>query len=428
MSSSSYLQIKIDEQFAKAQAWIANEARGKQTLLDGFRDFACQVRDFDTDISLVEAQQIMDLMSLLDKHQQTSTSSKYWTLGAVVRKIRKGDENDSTLLSQILTEAVSVSLARVEEKEQYPVVAGRKLFEYFAYHAENLSDEAFKLVFDHSRVLTRFAGEEATTHNLLFDCTMEYFQTTNPTNYALMSLVSLHVDSHEKYIDLEAILLEDNYLKRHLLLALAQIRRAHELGVKIQMHAPDVLFVSGLARRLMQVDQRVGAENTSLLVETAKALLEMVTPDQAVPAITNNLFKYPVRAKTVNTLKRDWLLGMFKKDVHQDFGNSLKALRSLSNLGAIASQVDAFVAHVFLSGAQAHSHLAKDVMWDNKPYLREWSQHCQTMLSGINPLKGLKASERLVVIDVIQDKTLKHHILKQYKADKGPRLMEELGL
>jgi hypothetical protein len=33
-----------------------------------------------------------------------------------------------------------------------------------------------------------------------------------------------------------------------------------------------------------------------------------------------------------------------------------------------------------------------------------------------------------VVVDVIQDKALKHHLLKQYKADKGPRLMEELGM
>lgn len=428
MSSCTYLQIKIDEQFAKAYVWIANEARGKQTLLDSFRDFAGMVRDFEVDISLQEARQLMDLMSLLDKHQQTSTSSKYWLLGALIRRIRQDDGNESVLLSQILTEAVAVSLARIDENEQYPVVAGRKLFEYFAYHAENLSDEAFKLLFDHSRVLTRFAGDEETTHNLLFDCTMEYFQTLNPTNHALMSLVGLHIDSHEKYIDLEASLLEDNYLKSHLLLALAQIRRAHELGVKIQMHVPDVLFVSGFAKRLMQVDQRVGVENMSLLEATAKALLEMVTPDQAVPSVTNNLFRYPVKRKIVHTIKRDWLLGMFMKDVHQDISKSLNALKSLNNFVAIESQANAFAGHVFLSGAQAHHSLIKSEIWNNKPFLREWLPHCQTLLNGDNPLKGLKASERLVVLDVIEDQALKRSILKQYKADKAPRLMEELGL
>jgi hypothetical protein len=423
-----YLQQNIDDQFAKAHAWIANEQRGARTLRDSFQDFAHKVRDFQYDITLGQAGQILDLIALLDQHGQSSNSGKYWMLGALVRKIREVDEPDAGVLSRILIESVSVSLAMIEDKEQFSVVAGRTLFEYFAFHAEKLSDEAFKVLFDNSRVLTRFAGEDESSHNLLFDCSMEYFQSLNPTNHALMSLVSLHVESHEKYIDLEEILLEDSYKKRHLLLALSQIRRAHELGVKIQMHAPDVLFVSGFARRLMQVDQKVGAENASLLEATAKALLEMVTPDQAVPAITNNLFKYPVRSKIVLSAKHDWLLGMFKKPFHEDIGKSLNALRSLNNLGAIEPQVTAFASHVFLSGAQAHHHLAKATLWDNKPYLREWLPHAETMLLGNNPLKGLKATERLVVLDVVKDKALKHHLLQQYKADKGPRLMEELGL
>jgi hypothetical protein len=423
-----YLQIHIDEQFAKAHAWIASEEKGARTLLNSFQDFAHKVRDFQYDIGVGQATQILELMVLLDQHDQASSSGKYWMLGALVRKIRETDEPNTEVLSTILMESVAVSLARIEEKEQYPVVAGRELFEYFAFHAEKLSDEAFKVLFDNSRVLTRFSGDDGARHNLLFDCTMEFFQSQNPTNHALMSLVSLHVESHEDYFDLIDVVSQDDYRKDHLLRALAQLRRAHEIGVKLQMHVPDVLFVSGLVRRLMQVEQDAAAESAGVYAQTAKALLEMVTPDQAVPAITNNLFKYPVRSKVVNSLKRDWLLGMFKKDVHQDIGAGLKALASLPNLAAIESQVKAFACHVFLSAAQAHHPLAKETQWDNKPYLREWVPLCRELLLGSNPLKGMKPSERLVVVDVIQDKALKHHLLKQYKADKGPRLMEELGM
>jgi hypothetical protein len=432
MSSNSYLQIKIDEQFAKAHAWIANEARGKDTLKDRFSDFACQVRDFDTDISLQEAQQLMDLMSLLDEHQQTSTSSKYWVLGAMVRRIRDGDKNDSALLSQILTEAVNVSLARVDEKERYPVVAGRKFFDYFACHVEKFTDEAFKLVFDHSRVLTRFTGEEKTSHNLLFDCTSDSFHATfqenHPANHALMCLLQIHVENHEDWFDLDDIVQHVDYRKKHMVLAFAQIQRAHELGVKLHMHVPDVLLVSGLARRLMKVEQNVDNDTPGLFAETAKALLEMATPAGAVPAIADNLFRHPVRPRQEEMGKFIWLEGKYQHGFHRDVTKSLEALQSMNNLSAIEPQVKAFIGHVFFSAVQAQDKLKKSGFNDNGPYLKVWSGWCSELLSGDNPLKGLKATERVVVLNAIQDTPLKRQLLKKYKAERGEVLMDELGL
>lgn len=424
---SPYLQKMIDDEVANTNERLKTCDLKGWKIKHGFQDFARKVLDADFEIAPVQAQQILDLMDLLGGHQQIMDSDRSWMLGTLLRKLRGREADQAQVFNRVLTDSVNLSIARIEEKEQNPVVGGRKLFEFFAYHAKALSDDTFKLVFDHSRILTRFCGDDDSRHNLLFDCSNEFFQQLHPSNHALMHLIALYVDDYENLIDWNGYT-KPGYKTDRLHDLMGFLQRAHGLGVKVQMHAADVLLISGFAKNLMAIEQPAGPVKRDALIETVKALLEMVTPDEGLQALSANLFKYPVRPKVVFKTKQTWLVGQFCPDFHKDMAKSFSDLASTSGAEVIKPQINAFIGHVFLSAAQAYKPMESNRQFNGAWFLREVAGLCRETLVGGNPLKGLKKEERLAVLEAVTDIELKRQLLNKYKAEKGQVLMHDLGL
>lgn len=426
---SQHFQVIIDREAGKITEMLKAGAPTGYKVINTFQDFYRLVDNCGFEIELIHASQILDLMDSIKQHGKMSDYHEAAALGVLVSHLVYTDGQDATILNRLIIDSVAVSLRNIEAKEQYPVAGGRFLFEFFAMHASVLSDEAFKTLFDNSVPLTRYAGSETSQNNLLFGCTNSYFQQECPANCALSHLVAYHTDMFEEEINWW-----DDYgwggkCAGRLRELQNQIARIDGLGIRLNMHHADAIFITGLSVRLLSIREKgVMPEYAEGIEETVTTLLRMTTPDRP-QALASNLFRFHGRPYTNSTKeKATWLNRRFCEEYHQDLLDNLGDLDAAIESPSIRQAFEAFSWGVLINAAQAQHNLKKDSAFDNASFLEGMTQYCNTPFEQKNPLAGLKKIERLAVLESIKDMQIKRLLLKQYKSDKGHVLTHDLGM
>lgn len=425
---SQYLQTLIDEEVAKVSQLLTQD-RDHYTIKHSFQDFARKVRDGEFKIPPAQIEQIFGLMDLLQAHGEIQQSDRRWMLGTFALQAAVGEGEDPAILSRVVIDSVNLSLYGIEDKLQTAVVGGRELFEFFGSHAAILTDEAFRAVMDNSVMLTRYAGQEARQHNLLFDCTQPFFQGRFPANHAFTSLISEQTDSYEDQIAWRDDYGQGGSQAGRLDGLLDQITRAHSLGVKVVPHIADTLLYLGLSAKLQSIRDSGDSAYAVKIDSTVRALLEMVTPE-GPQSITSNMLRFPGRAVTLesSSKKSSWLFKEFCQGYHDDLTTSLTNLSEAELDPSVRKAVEKLASFILISSAQAQKALLKESAYDNGPFIRQTLEIFPGFLQGENPLLGLKKEERLAILEAITDLDTKRQLLKKYKSDKGQVLMHDLGM
>ena len=426
---SQYLQSMIDEQIAGAHDFLESGDPNYWTLKHRFSDFAAKLRDGDFEVAPSQVIQLFELMDLLTAHDHILESDRTWVLSTLIKKASLDECDDTAIINRILIASVNHSLSLIEQKVDRPVVASRELFGFFASHAKVMSDEAFKLLLDHSVILTRYAGRTTNQHNLLFGSTDRLFQQETPANLAFTSLISHHLGNYEHEIKWADLPGSSSYHEKELSELLRQLNRAGSLGVHVSMHQSDALLMVGLAANLLLSDTK-GAhpDHDRAAHEAAINVLKMATPPGPLP-LSENLFRFPGRP-FINSFKKKttWMYEEFCEKFHQDLLFSLTKFSEAPLADEVREAFSDFSGSILISAAQAQKNLAKVSGYKNASFLHEMAGLCSQTLEGPNPLRGLNKDERLAVIDSVQEMSVKRQLLSKYKSDKGQALMNDLGM
>ncbi|MBI6882585.1 hypothetical protein [Pseudomonas putida] len=426
---SEALQKLLDERSREIDLLIPQTVSSEWVVKHKFQDFTRLVRDAEFEISLDQASQIFELMDRLENVGHLAVSDKDWMLGTLLLQIKDEDTERTGIADRVVIDAVDASARRIKEKHNQPVIAGSKLFDFAAFNAQFLGDQALYVLFAHSRDMTRFVDEDGRENKFLLDCSSGVVQSYHPANMALTSMLALNIGPYEDSVDWSR-LSDDTPEKRYFLRFLDQLSRISELGISVKPNTTDILQISGLVKRLIQLESDPHFDDqTKLAIQKAiHDVFGLFRPDGDPPAPQDNLFKYPIKPRTIAKVKHKWFAGGLYTDFISDVSRNLSELVGATKGTVYEADASSFISNIFLHAAQAHGPLQKEAKVDNQSFLRETAKHCKEFLAGENPLKGLKKDERLAVLNAVEDPSMRKNLLSRYKSDKGQALMSDLGI
>ena len=420
---SEYIRTLIEEETARLLKILrGGHAPDRRTLAQSFQDFTRKIRAEKEQVSGTIIEKAYVLMDAVAGHVQEF--DRRWLIAALIENGVREEGDNPEIFSRLLIDAVDASVRLFEDKtESNATVGGRRLFDFFTDHVDVLTDQAFKKVFDHSSLLTRYATGVNDASNFMLGSSNPQFQGTFPANHAFTSLFKLRLNNFEEKIDWSDYVAGGKNPK-----ALADLMndflRAKELGAKIDMHWADTLLITSFIGELAAIRM---AERHDLrqefFDETIIALVKLVVPKEPSMAVSNNLFR---RAGTQSQMP--WIGLEYAQSFHEDLVRAFDFISTLDLSAEVADAVSQLGFYILLNAAQAHRYLIRDGFHDNTDFMRSMAAHCTHPLSIEKPLGKLKPAERADLIDAVTDPALKRSLLRQYKSSRGHVLEQALGL
>lgn len=417
---SEHLQKRIDNHFMA----ITHDGGGLGDK-PSFKDFSRVLIDGDFDIDLNHAAQIFAIMDIHASEGSLSPFDQASTLRAFVEKIEDEETDGCGTVDRILIEYAGICLENIKNKGSFPITTGRRLFDFFARYAMSIGDEAFSAIIANSRVLTAFTEDSCSNRNILLECSNNFFKSQNSANLAItafMDHASLFVrDGFDLYSGSDAA-----KEKREAVEYFARfIGRIDSLGIKIQMHAADILLISGLLRLLLDASKSTEAELqefSNICANAALSSVKVFTQDE-VRGSDMNMFKYPVRRKNIRGRKETWLLGMYMGMLDDDIARVMPLLSSASKDSVVEQPVKDFMLKILLNYVQAEKHFLVE-----KKAPAVIANCVGDHLLMKDSLKGLRKDERITLFKHITNHATKVKLLEQYRSDSGAVARQDFEL
>lgn len=420
---SEYIRTLIEEETAKLQKMLRSaHASNRRTIAQSFQDLTRKIRAENEQVSGAIIEKSYVLMDAVAGHVQEF--DRRWLITALIENGVKEEGDSPEIFSRLLIDAVDASVRLFEDKtKSNATVGGRSLFNFFADHVDILSDQAYKKVFDHSSLLTRYATGVNDASNFMLGSSNPQFQGSFPANHAFGSLFKLRLNDFEDKIDWSDYVAGGKNPKA-LADLMSDFLRAKELGVQIDMHWADTLLIVSFIGELAAI--RMVERNDlrqEFFDETIIAMVDLVVPKEPSMAVSANLFR---QAGTQS--KMPWIGLEYAQSFHEDLIEAFDFISTLDLSAEVAQAVSRLGFYVLLNAAQAHRYLIRDGFHDNTEFMRSMSVHCTHPLSIEKPLGKLNPAERANLIEAIVDPSLKRSLLRQYKSSRGHVLEQALGL
>lgn len=420
---SEYIRTLIEEETAKLQKILRSaDASDRRSVAKSFQDLTRKIRAEKEQVSGAIIEKAFELMGAVAGHVQEF--DRRWLIAALIENGVREEGDNPEIFSRLLIDAVDASVRLFEDKTQSnATVGGRSLFNFFADHVDILSDQAFKKVFDHSSLLTSYAGGIQDASNFMLGSSDPEFQAVFPANHAFGSLFKLRLNDFEEEIEW------NDYVgggKNPKALAdlMSDFLRAKDLGVQVDMHIADALLITNFIGHLAAIREvEWSHERQVFFDETIIAMVDLVVPKAPSLAVSNNLFR---QAGTKSQMP--WISQQYAALFHEDLVSGFDFISTVKLSVEVAEAVSQLGFYILLNAAQAHRYLIRDGFHDNTDFMSSMSAHCTNYLSIEKPLGKLKPDERAHLIDAVTDPTLKRSLLRQYKSSRGHVLEQALGL
>jgi hypothetical protein len=413
----------IEDETAKLQKILRSaDASDRRSVAKSFQDLTRKIRAEKEQVSGAIIEKAYELMGAVAGHVQEF--DRRWLIAALIENGVMEEGDNPEIFSRLLIDAVDASVRLFEDKTQSnATVGGRSLFNFFADHVDILSDQAFKKVFDHSSLLTRYSTGVNDASNFMLGSSNPQFQGTFPANHVFGSLFKLRLNDFDDEIDWSDYVAGGKNPK-----ALADLMndflRAKELGVQLDMHWADTLLITSFIGELAAI--RMVERNDlrqDFFDETIIAMVDLVVPKKPSMAVSTNLFRQAGMQSQM-----PWIALEHAQSFHEDLAGAFEFISTLDVSAEVAEKVSQLGFYILLHAAQAHRYLIRDGFHDNTDFMRSMSAHCTNSLSIEKPLGMLKPGERAHLIDAVTDPTLKRSLLRQYKSSRGHVLEQALGL
>jgi hypothetical protein len=420
---SDYLIALIEDETAKLQKILRSaHASDRRTLAQSFQDLTRKIHFENEKVSGAIIEKAYVLLDAVAGHVQDFDRRRL--LAALIENAVREEGDNPEIFCRLLIDAVDASVMTFEDKtKNNATVGGRRLFDFFADHIDVLSDQAFKKVFDHSSLLTSYAGGIKDASNFMLGSSDPEFQATFPANHAFGSLFKLRLNDFEEEIDWNDYVGGGKNPK-----ALAELMsdflRAKDLGVQVEMHMADALLITNFIGHLAAIREvEWNHERQDFFDETIIAMVDLVVPKAPSLAVSNNLFR---QAGTKSQMP--WISQQYAEFFHEDLVSGFDFISTVELSAEVAEAVSQLGFYILLNAAQANRYLSRDSFYDNSAFMRSLAVHCTGPLSLEKPLGKLKPAERADLIDAIPDPALKRSLLNQYKSSRGRVLEQALGL
>jgi hypothetical protein len=420
---SDYLQALIEGEKVKLQGLLRSaNSKDRTKIADSFQIFTRKFALEDQRCSGAVIEKTYDLMHAVGGHVREF--DRRGLLAGLIQGASMEEGDNPELFNRLLIDAVDVSVRTFEDKtKNNHAVAGRVLFEYFADHIDILSDEAFKKVFDHSSLLTRYSAGVGDAHNFMLGSSNPQFQGTFPASRAFTALFQHRLNEFEENIDWNDYVGGGKNPK-----ALAELMndfiRAKELGVRVDMHMADVLLIVSFIGELAAIRSvERHDDRQAFFDDTILAMVELVVPKKPSLTVGSNIFR-----RDGTQSQTPWIGQDYAQMFHEDLVEAFDFINSLKLSPQVEEAVSQIGFYIVLNAAQANPYLIRDSFYDNTDFMRSMAAYCAGPLSMEKPLGKLKPSERADLIDVVTDPALKRSLLNQYKSSRGRVLEQALGL